>query len=328
MKNNTIHNAKVGLFVIAGVAFLVIMLYMIGRNRNLFGSTFSVVAVVSNVSGLLPGNNVRFMGIDVGTVKSVTIANDTSIYVTMVIDNEVKPYIKKNAVASVGTDGLMGNKLINITSQSAYAEAVAEGDIISSEAPVETDAMLRTLNTTNQNIEKITQNLYEISERLNRSNSLWTLLSDTLIAMDFKRSVGALEKATGNAVEITRIGKELAFSLQQGDGLVSTLFTDTTMVQDLNSSLRNIENVSNETLLMMENIRQLSDQMKEGEGAAGLILADSAFREKLMNSALSLEQGTDRFNENMEALKSNFLFRRYFKKLEKQKQQEIEGKKE
>ncbi|MEQ8810698.1 MAG: hypothetical protein RIE59_16630 [Imperialibacter sp.] len=100
------------------------------------------------------------------------------------------------------------------------------------------------------------------------------------------------------------------------------------MVQDLDNSLRNIEDVSNETLLMMENIRQLTAQMKEGEGAAGLILADSTFREKLMNSALSLEQGTDRFNENMEALKSNFLFRRYFKKLEKQKQQEIEGKKQ
>jgi len=245
-----------------------------------------------------------------------------------VIDNEVKPYIKKNAVASVGTDGLMGNKLINITSQSAYAEAVTEGDIISSEAPVETDAMLRTLNTTNQNIEKITQNLYEISERLNRSNSLWTLLSDTLIALDFKRSVGALEKATSNAVDIIRIGKELASSFQQGDGLISTLFTDTAMAQDLDNSLRNIEAVSNETLLMMENIRQLTAQMKGGEGAAGLILADSAFREKLMNSALSLEQGTDRFNENMEALKSNFLFRRYFKKLEKQKQLETEVKKE
>ncbi len=116
MKTKTINNTKLGLFVLAGVLFLILTLYMIGKNRNLFGSTFTMKAVLSNVNGLVAGNNVRFKGIDVGTVKNITLLNDSSIYVTLTIDNEMKPYIKQNAMASIGTDGLMGNKLVNINS--------------------------------------------------------------------------------------------------------------------------------------------------------------------------------------------------------------------
>ena len=122
MRNKKVDNAKVGLLVLLGLVFLVLTLYMIGKNRNLFGSTFTIKAVLNNVNGLVPGNNVRFKGIDVGTVKSITVANDTAIYVIMTIDKNMKPYIKKNAIASVGTDGLMGNKLININSDSAPSE--------------------------------------------------------------------------------------------------------------------------------------------------------------------------------------------------------------
>ena len=87
-----------------------------GSKQNLFGSTFSISANFYNVNGLMQGNNVRYAGIDVGTVESITIINDTSVKVVMVIEKKIQPYIKKNALASIGTDGLMGNKLVNINS--------------------------------------------------------------------------------------------------------------------------------------------------------------------------------------------------------------------
>lgn len=326
MKSKGIDNAKVGLFVLAGLAFLVVMLYMIGRNRNLLGSNFSAVAVVSNVDGLVPGNNVRFMGIDVGTVKSIDIANDTAVYITMAIDDDIKPYIKSNAIATIGTDGLMGNKLISLTSRPGSSEQIEEGEIILTLEPVETDEMLRTLNTTNQNIEKISRNLYEMTSRLNRDNSFWTLLSDTVIANDLKKVIRSIERTASNTAEITESGKALAKMLQKGDGLVATLFTDSVLVQRLSNSMREIEESSTQTSFILEDIKKLTANVHRGEGVAGLIVADTTFRESLLNSAIHLEQGTERFNENMEALKSNFLFRRYFKKLEKQKQQELKDK--
>src|SRR3989337_310265 len=104
-------NIRLGIFVLAGTAFLIMLLYFIGSKQNLFGSTFRISAQFYSVNGLMPGNNVRFAGIDVGTVERVEIISDSTVSVTMLIEEKVRHYIKKNAVAIVGTDGLMGNKL-------------------------------------------------------------------------------------------------------------------------------------------------------------------------------------------------------------------------
>lgn len=317
MKSKKVDNTKVGLLVLSGLVFLVLTLYMIGKNRNLFGSTFIIKAVLVNVNGLVPGNNVRFKGIDVGTVKSIEVADDTSILVTMTIDVNMKPYIKKNALASIGTDGLMGNKLININSVSGTAGTVDQHDTIQSLRPVETDEMLRTLNTTNNNIQKITSNLYEITVKLNSSESLWTLLSDTIITKDLKSAVVDFKRAGVNTADLTASAKSMVNKLENGDGLAQKLFTDTTLSHQLVYSLNQIQDASNETSSMMKDLKTVVDDLKQGGGTAGLLLKDTLLRRSLFNSATNIEQGTDRFNQNMEALKSNFLFRRYFRKLEK-----------
>ena len=85
MKTKGIDNVKLGIFVMAGLVFFIFSLYMIGKNRNFFGDTFTIQASFRNVDGLTPGNNVRFSGIDVGTVRRIEIESDTSILVTMVI---------------------------------------------------------------------------------------------------------------------------------------------------------------------------------------------------------------------------------------------------
>jgi phospholipid/cholesterol/gamma-HCH transport system substrate-binding protein len=328
MKNKKINNAKVGMMVLAGLLFLIFTLYMIGKNRNLFGSTFTITAVLNNVNGLVPGNNVRFKGMDVGTVKSITVANDTAIYVTMTIDEKMKPYIKQNAIATIGTDGLMGNKLININSDSGPSLPIQQGDVIQSRKPVETDEMLRTLNTTNNNIEQITHNLYEISVKLNSSESLWTLLSDTVITKNLKKAVVDFKQAGANTADVTATAKNLIQKLNNGNGLAYKLFTDTTLSTQLTSSLEQIEQASNQTSLIMRDLKTVVDDMKKGDGTAGLMLTDTLLRQSLFKSAINIEQGTDRFNQNMEALKSNFLFRKHFKKLEKEQNATTKAKNE
>ena len=303
--------------MIAGLAFLILTLYMIGRNRNLLGSSFTIKASVSNVNGLVPGNNVRYKGIDVGTVKSIIVENDSTILVNMIIDEKMRPFIKKNAIASIGTDGLMGNKLININSQPNSSEPVEPGDIIASIKPVETEEMLRTLNTTNNNIERITANLYEISVKLNSSQSLWNLLSDSVITQDLKTAVVNFKQAGSSTAELTATAGSLIGQIEQGDGLAKRLFADTVLSNELALSLHQIQETTSNTLIMIKDVHGVIDGLKRGEGPAGLILSDSVLREKLSKSASNIEQGTDRFNTNMEALKHNFLFRKYFRKLER-----------
>lgn len=317
MKTKKLDNAKLGLFVLAGVLFMIITLYMIGKNRNLLGATFTIKAVVNNVNGLVSGNNVRFKGIDVGTVKSIAVFDDTLIYVTMVLDEKMKPYIKQNALASIGTDGLMGNKLININSQPGASPPVVEGSVIQSRIPIETDEMLRTLNTTNNNLEAITDNIREITEKLNNSNNLWDLLSDTLIAQDLKYAVKDFRKAGSNTADLTQSAKNMVTRFEGGEGILGTLFTDTTLSEKLDFSLAKIQHASEGTSNAVEDLESVILKMKEGEGTAGLLLGDTTLRNKLIRSGMNIEQGTFRFNQNMEALRYNFLFRPYFKKQEK-----------
>ncbi|MDH4090851.1 MAG: MlaD family protein [Cyclobacteriaceae bacterium] len=318
MKTKTIDNTKLGLFVLAGVLFLIVTLYMIGKNRNLFGSTFTMKAVLSNVNGLVAGNNVRFKGIDVGTVKSITLLNDSSIYVTLTIDNAMKPYIKQNAMASVGTDGLMGNKLVNINSVPGKSPTVEEGSVIQSLKPIETDEMLRTLSTTNENLERISHNLREVTVKLNTSSSLWNLLSDTVITYDLRNGVKDFRRAGSNLADLTYTTNLMINRFNSGSGLAGTIFTDTTLSEKLSYSLNRIQEASDRTSLMMENLESVIAKLKEGEGTAGLLLSDTTLRNTLLRSGQNVEEGTGRFNENMEAMRSNFLFRGYFKKLEKE----------
>jgi phospholipid/cholesterol/gamma-HCH transport system substrate-binding protein len=315
MKNKK--NTTVGLFVLAGALFLVFSLYLIGRNQYLFNSPFTLYAVAKNVNGLVPGNAVRFLGMDVGIVKSIEVANDTEIYIAMQIDNGIKPYIKKNAVISIGTDGLMGNKLIEIKPQVGDSDAVNDGDFIQSVTTVDTDELIKRLDSTSFFIAKFSANLYEITEKLNDENSLWTLLSDTTFTRDLSGSVAALHRAGSNSAELTETAKDMFQKLEQGNGIVSRVFMDTILSQQLSVSLSQMEQTTNNTLLIMNDLKKITASIRLGEGTAGLLLSDTLLRSHIAKSTLYLEQGTNSFQQNMEALKSSFLFRKYFRKLEK-----------
>lgn len=320
-----IENAQLGALVVLGVLFLVFTLYMIGKNQNIFGASFTITTVVENVNGLVPGNNVRYKGMDVGTVKSVEMASDSTINVTMYIKNKMRGFIKKNALTSISTDGLMGNKIVQIMPQPGFAEIVEEGDIIFSQKPIDTEFMLNKLSSSSDYFEKTTQNLFEITSKLNKSETLWALLSDTLIVDDIKGAIHELRTAGIRASAMAQAGKDLMVSLDEGEGLVNRLFTDSAMVNEFTVSLEKVRESSQHAALIIEDVQAIVDKLESGEGTVGMLLNDSLFRETLMKSMINLEHSTDNFNQNMEALKSNFLFRRYFRRLEREQRKQEEN---
>lgn len=315
----TLENAKLGGLVIAGILFLVFTLYMIGKNQNIFGASITITAVVESVNGLVPGNNVRFKGLNVGTVKSVDMANDSSLHVVMYIQKKMTPFIRKNSLTSISTDGLMGNKLIQIVPQVGDARTVEDGDVIYSMVPVSTDEMLKRIGSSSEFVEKTAENLYEITTKLNRSESLWALLSDSLLTGDIKDAVSELKLAASRAAAMATAGNQLITELKEGEGVLQKLFKDERLADDLTGTLEKIRESSNQAATIFSQVNGLIDSLEAGEGTAGLLLKDPSFREALSKSMLNLEMSTEKFNENMEAMRSNFLFRRYFRKLEKEK---------
>jgi phospholipid/cholesterol/gamma-HCH transport system substrate-binding protein len=321
MGQETSKNIRVGAFVLVGTVLLIFSLYLIGAKQNLFGSTFELKSQFKNVNGLMPGNNVRFTGIDVGTVKSVEIINDSTVDVTMVIENKVQAFIKKNATAMVGTDGLMGNKLININSSNESAPSVEDGDFLVSKSPLGTDDMMRTLNITNENVKDITIDLKNIVHRLNSPNTLWSILMDTIVAENVKEAIVNIKVTGERTAIITGDLSRIVRHVKEGKGTIGALIADTTFAVKLNQSIINIKLITDSLALVTGDLHYITNKVKKGEGAIGTVLMDTTFVNNLNESMKNVRSGTKNFDEDMEALKHNILLRNYFKKKEKKEKE-------
>lgn len=314
--NKNLANIKLGILVITGLLFLVFSLYMIGKNQNIFGRSFMVRAEVKNVNGLVVGNNVRFQGMDIGTVKSIEMVNDTTIHISLLIRNSMQSFIKKNAQTTINTDGLMGNKLVQIHPQKENAPQIEEGDMLYPAPQLDTDAMLKKLDKSSVYFEQTLANLARITEKINESEAIWDLLADANLTLDIQGAAREFKKASINANQMTKAGKDLLHKLEQGDGIVQAMFTDTVMNQNLQKSLIEVRQTSQDAAKVMGEMRALMLEIKAGGGTAGLVLTDSAFRESTIRSIQNIEKSAFNFNQNMVAIQNSFLFRRYFRKQE------------
>lgn len=321
MAKRTISNVKLGVFVLAGLLFLILLLYMIGRNDSLFGSNFKLRARFENVQGLSSGNNVRYAGIQVGTVKSVSIVNDTSIEVTMHIETRMMKIIRKNAVASIGTEGIMGNKVLNISPVRGDAPLVQENDELPVDKKAGMDDMWQTLSKTNNDIAFIADQLKQTVTRINNSKALWQLLDDEQLAPDIKQSVKNIRVATARANDGVGYLEGILADIKQGKGSLGRIIADSTMAIEIQAAIVKIGRVGEDADSLANQLRQLAqkvdDDLQHGPGTANALLNDTALANNLTRTMENLRQGTEGFNEVIEALKHNFLLRGYFRKQER-----------
>lgn len=320
MEKEKLQKIRLGLFVIAGTILFVTSMYFIGDKQDLFGSTFQINAIFNNVNGLQKGNNVRFSGIDVGTVKNIKIQNDTSIMVVMIIREDVKEFIKKDAVTTIGTDGLMGNKLINIKPGSISSQVVVEGDTLSTYQGSDTDQMLKRLERTNTNIVMITNSLVGIIKEIEEGKgTIGRLITDTSLAQNIDETLLNLKESSKKTTKILKSIEENIQHINLGEGTVGSLLMDTVFASNVEEMIKELMIASSNTKGITEEIQKLIINIKEGQGMVGSIIADSTLAKNLEKSVENIQLGSEAFNENMEALKHNFLFRGYFKRQEKKR---------
>jgi phospholipid/cholesterol/gamma-HCH transport system substrate-binding protein len=302
------------------------MLYMIGKNRHLFGPSFILKAQFGNVQGLVPGNNVRFSGIEIGTVNKINILSDTLIEVVMVVDDKMHRIIRNNAIVSIGSDGLMGNKVINISPAGLPAPFVIKGEVLSSRKAINTEDMLQTLSETNHDIAVIAAQLKIAVQRVNNSTALWTILNDETLPKNLRASVANTQLATARAAIVANDLQFIIGSVKNGKGSLGTVLTDTSFALALYEAVEKIKGVGDKADELAISLNSVIDGVKQdintGKGPANALFKDSTMVTKISHSLDNIQKGTDAFSQNMEALKHNFLFRGYFRKLEKQKGKE------
>jgi phospholipid/cholesterol/gamma-HCH transport system substrate-binding protein len=188
---------KLGLFVAGGFVLFVIAIFLIGRQKHLFDPVFKLTTTFFNVSGLQAGNNVRFSGINVGTVESIILINDTTVQVGLIVKKSVQKFIKSDCQAAIGSEGIIGDRVLIITQGSSAAPSVRDDEYLISVEPVETDAIISSLHVTAGNFEIISGQLSEIMIKINQGKgTMGRLIQDSTISENINQTIINLRKSS------------------------------------------------------------------------------------------------------------------------------------
>jgi phospholipid/cholesterol/gamma-HCH transport system substrate-binding protein len=226
--------ARLGAFIVATLAILVAGIFVIGGKQYLFSSTYQLKAQFDNVDGLDAGGDVRVGGVHSGTVHSIVLPHKPGEKVTVIMDlaKSTHEIIKQDSMASIETEGLLGNQFLAISFGSAGTVGVRDGDTIGSLPPL------------------------EMAQLLNKMSGI----------------LDSSQQAIHNATQATANLNSISAKIDGGQGTAGALVND----KQLYSNLEQTTATMNATML---------------QAKAGV---------------------TD-FQENMEAMKHNFLLRGYFK---------------
>jgi phospholipid/cholesterol/gamma-HCH transport system substrate-binding protein len=188
---------RLGLFIAGGLALFFLAIFLIGKQKNLFNPVFKLTSTFYNVSGLQVGNNIRFSGVNVGTVDNIIIINDSTVRVDMLVKKEVQQFIKSDCEVSIGSEGLIGDRLLIIAKGGFNTPLAKDGQQLLSSEPIETDAIMSSLHVTASNSEVISQQLAEIMVKINSGNgTLGRLIQDTTLADNLNQTMTNLKRST------------------------------------------------------------------------------------------------------------------------------------
>ncbi len=294
----------VGAFVIAGVLLFGAGLFLIGNRRMLFNRTFEVYAEFANVAGLQDGAKVRVAGMDAGEVKTIHVPPTPSarFRVTLRIREDLHPLIRVDSVATIQTDGLVGNKFVQVEAGTDQAQTVAPNGTIRSREAFELSAMLQRMDDTVELVNKtitdlkggIDQALGSITDTANEAQEL---MND--VGGEAREIMASTQKVSDNINQIVA-------GVREGKGTVGKLLVDDSIYTSVKGMVADAEKA-------IASLRQASEQAQEAvadlRGDNGPLKGLAGDLQQTLTSA---KDAMADLAENTEALKRNFLFRGFF----------------
>nr|ACN58845.1 ABC transporter permease component [uncultured bacterium BLR12] len=312
-----------GLFVIVGIGILLAGVFIIGGKDKSFKKSVTANAVFSDVSGLGKGSNVWYSGVKVGTVKKVGfVAN--GVEVSFSIEEDVQQKIRKDTKVKLGSDGLIGNKIIVLYGGTPASPEIESGNTLQVENGVGTEEMMATLQGNNKNLLDITNDLKVVSKQLASGNgTVGKLLNDETIVNSLQATLAALNRAGNNAQVLTSNLSVFSKKLNNKGYLLNDLATDTTIVASLRQTVAQLNQVSLSANSLVENLNATTAKLTSNKGPVGVLLNDEKAAANLQNTFVNLEAGSKKLDDNMEAMQHNFLLRGFFKKRDKAEEKRI-----
>jgi phospholipid/cholesterol/gamma-HCH transport system substrate-binding protein len=239
---------RVGVFVLIGVAAFLGMVYALGARARLFEPRFTVFAEFTEVGGLVDGATVRLAGVQIGRVSGVQLPPDPGgkVRVEMSIARQFGDRIRKDSVARIETQGLLGDKIIEITVGTAAAPPIAPNDLLASTDPFDIGRVM------NQSAE-VVRSVGGLAESLR----------DTAVALNQSRLIEEAAATVQSARKITDQVGRIVSEVERGKGWAHALIYEEPV------ALRRINDLVTTT-------QALLDRVERGEGAAGVLTSEQS----------------------------------------------------
>ncbi len=300
------HPVAVGAFVIGGVLLFAVGLFLIGNRRMLFNDTFEVYAEFANISGLQNGAKVRVAGMDAGEVTTIHVPPNPSarFRVKLRIREDMHPLIRVDSVASIQTDGLVGNKFVQVEAGTDQAQIVAAKGTIKSREPFDFAEMLQRMSET---LDLVTSTIGEV--RSGVDDALQAVTDTAADAQDLMNDLGDDAKdILASAHRASDNVGAIVADVRQGKGTVGKLMTDDALYT-------NLKGIAADGQKAVATLREAAEQAKgavsDFRGENGPLKGISG---NLQQTLASAKDAMSDLAENTEALKRSFFFRGFFNK--------------
>ena len=320
-------NVIVGLFVTIGLLILVAAVFTLGGQQKAFVPSLTVKAIFPDVNGLQKGDNVWFSGVKVGTVKRVDFVGTSQVLVTMHIEKKAQEFVRKDAKAKIGAEGLIGNKIVVIYGGTPQGGQIEGNEQLMVEKTQSTEDMLATLQKNNENLVSITTDFKSVSHKLaSGEGTIGALLNDMALYKSLQNTAANLQKAARNSEQLSSSIADFTAQLKTPGSLANGLVSDTTIMTNLKVAMAQINDAANEASSFTTNLKTASNQLNSNDNALGLLLNDEQAAGQMRGILQNLNAGSRKLDENLEALQHNFLFRGYFRKKAKREAEEAKTK--
>jgi phospholipid/cholesterol/gamma-HCH transport system substrate-binding protein len=302
-KNDRNKYVGLGIFVFLGLLLFALGLFLIGNRRMLFEDSFEIWTEFSKITGLQNGAIVRVSGKDSGEVKDIEVPRSPAgkFRIRVRIVEEVHPLVRTDSVASIQTDGLVGNKFLSITVGSTEAPIARPGSTIPGSEPFEFADLLQEASETMHIANETVKSLRDDIEKTLKA------ASNTIeeIQVITKATGADIKGVTSASNRIAQDLSEIVSGVKQGKGTIGKIIAD-------DSIYKSADAMAQDAARTAQNIREASEKAHQ-------ILDE--FQQKTSKGLTAEAQGTIRnLNEvltdmadNAEALKRNFFFRGFFK---------------
>lgn len=308
---------RLGIFVASAVLLFIVAIYLIGSKQNLFSSTTDIHASFKDIRGLMTGNTVRFAGINIGTVKDIQLVADSSVIVTMTIRNTYTEYIYKNSAVQIGQEGLMGGKIVLISTGDASTGKVQQGDYLPVSSGLDIQAMIAQATEMLDEAKGTVANMRSITAKLNEGDGdIARLLNENYITTSLEGATARINESLADMNQIT--GK-----INDGQGDLGKLVNSDSITIQVNAIMGNLTATTQTADSLVNQLHDVSYALNHGDGVLPRLIHDEQMGLNVDTAIAKVDNSLIEITKAAETISNSWIFRLFSKKRKTQDDQSI-----